>query len=197
MQIITGSVGSTDQLETTTLGRSGSDLTAAIVAAALGARELEIWTHVDGILTADPAKVTKAFSIPELSYEEAMELSHFGDSVIYPPTLQPALDKQIPIRIRNAFNPVFEGTAIREELDPGTDRSIIKGIASIPEIALFRLSGSGIVGIHGTSLRLFRALAGKGINMILITQASSEHSICFATDPRQSRWCQAGHRSRV
>ena len=186
LQVISGSVGSTEQEETTTLGRAGSDFTAAIVAASVGSRELEIWTHVDGILTADPDKVTKAFSIPELSYEEAMELSHFGASVIYPPTLQPVLDKQIPIRIRNTFNPGFEGTVIKEKLDPTTDRSIIKGISSIPEIALFRLSGSGIVGIHGTSLRLFRALAGKGINVILITQASSEHSICFAIDPRQA-----------
>ena len=186
VQIITGAVGSTDQEEPTTLGRAGSDFTAAIVAASLGAKELEIWTHVDGILTADPAKVTKAFSIPELSYEEVIELSHFGASVIYPPTLQPALDKQIPIRIRNAFNPAFEGTAIKKQLDPSTDRSIIKGISSITEIALFRFSGSGIVGIHGTSLRLFRALADKGINVILITQASSEHSICFATDPKQT-----------
>ncbi len=186
LQVITGSVGSTDKGETTTLGRAGSDFTAAIVAASLGAKELEIWTHVDGILTADPEKVTKAFSIAELSYEEAMELSHFGARVIYPPTLQPVLDKQIPIRIRNTFNPGFEGTAIKQKLDPTTDRSIIKGISSIAEIALFRLSGSGIVGIHGTSLRLFRALADKGSNLILITQASSEHSICFAVDPSQA-----------
>ncbi len=186
LQIISGSVGSTDRDETTTLGRAGSDFTAAIVAAALDAEELELWTQVDGILTADPEKVTKAFSIPELSYEEAMELSHFGGRVIYPPTLQPALDKKIPIRIRNTLNPGFEGTAIREKLDPTTDGALIKGISSIAEIALFRLSGSGIMGIHGTSLRLFRALAGKHISLILITQASSEHSICFALDPGQA-----------
>ena len=192
LQVITGFIGSTDKGETTTLGRGtwssrgGSDYTAAIFAAALKAKEVEIWTHVDGILTADPRKVKKAFPIAELSYEEAMELSHFGAKVIYPPTIQPALDRRIPIRVRNVFNPDFEGTVIKGKTDSRTDQSMIRGISSIGDVALLRLSGSGMVGIRGTSMRLFRALASHEVNVILITQASSEHSISFAVSPRQA-----------
>ncbi len=192
LQVITGFIGSTDKGETTTLGRGtwssrgGSDYTAAIFAAALRAKEIEIWTHVDGILTADPDKVKKAFPIGELSYEEAMELSHFGAKVIYPPTIQPALDQKIPIRVRNALNPDFKGTVIKENLHSASEQSMIRGISSIGDIALLRLSGSGMVGIRGVSMRLFRALASHEINVILITQASSEHSISFAVSPSEA-----------
>src|SRR5690606_3052534 len=112
LQVITGFIGSTVNDETTTLGRGGSDYSASIFAAALNADEIEIWTDVDGVLTADPRKVKKAFSIPDLTYEEAMELSHFGAKVIHPPTMQPALNKKIPIRIKNTFNPEFNGSLV-------------------------------------------------------------------------------------
>ncbi|PCJ90043.1 MAG: bifunctional aspartate kinase/homoserine dehydrogenase I [Flavobacteriales bacterium] len=183
IQIITGFIGSTDDNITTTLGRGGSDFTAAIFAAALKAKELEIWTDVNGVLTADPRKVKKAFSIASLSYEEAMELSHFGAKVIYPPTIQPVLDQKIPIRIRNTHQPDFGGTLICKKPEKETTNALITGISSIDDIALLRLSGSGMVGVKGTSKRLFGTLAKHNVNIILITQASSEHTICFAVLP--------------
>jgi aspartokinase/homoserine dehydrogenase 1 len=182
LQVITGFIGSTDKNETTTLGRGGSDYTAAIVAAALQAEEIEIWTDVDGIMTADPRKVKRAFTLPTVSYTEAMEMSHFGAKVIYPPTLQPAFSKKIPIRIRNTFHVEHEGTLISEKTDGSG--YLIKGISSIDHIALITLQGSGLVGVAGVAARLFGALAKHYINIILITQASSEHSICFAVLPQ-------------
>lgn len=187
-QCITGFIGSTEQNETTTLGRGGSDYTAAIFGAALGAKEVEIWTDVDGMMTADPKKVKKAFTINKVSYIEAMELSHFGAKVIYPPTLQPAISKNIPIRIKNTFNPSHEGTLISKQ----TDRSgyPVKGLSSINEVALINVQGSGMVGEKGVAGRLFNTLAKHNINIILITQASSEHSICFAIDPKDSEYAK-------
>jgi bifunctional aspartokinase / homoserine dehydrogenase 1 len=182
LQVITGFIGSTEKDETTTLGRGGSDYTAAIVAAALTAEEIEIWTDVDGIMTADPRKVKRAFTLPTVSYIEAMEMSHFGAKVIYPPTLQPAFSKKIPIRIRNTFNREHEGTLISEKTDGSG--FLIKGISSIDNIALITLQGSGLVGVAGVAARLFGALAKHYINIILITQASSEHSITFAVLPQ-------------
>jgi aspartokinase/homoserine dehydrogenase 1 len=182
LQIITGFIGSTAKGETTTLGRGGSDYTAAIVAAALNATEIEIWTDVDGMMTADPRKVRKAFTLPAISYVEAMEMSHFGAKVIYPPTLQPAFSKKIPIRIRNTFNRHFEGTLISEF--SGSNDYLIKGLSSIDEVALISLEGSGLVGVAGVAARLFNTLAQHQINIILITQASSEHSITFAVLPQ-------------
>ena len=182
--IITGFIGSTENSETTTLGRGGSDYTASIVAAALNAEEIEIWTDVDGVMTADPKKVPKAFSIEHLTYEEAMEMSHFGANVIHPPTMQPALNEKIPIIIRNTFNKGFAGTIISEKNTPGT--YLIKSVTSIPEVALFRVQGSGMIGVTGTAMRVFGTLARAGINIILITQVSSEHSICFAVAPNVS-----------
>jgi aspartokinase/homoserine dehydrogenase 1 len=163
------------------LGRGGSDYTASIFAAALNSKEIEIWTDVNGVLTADPRKVKNSFSIEKLSYEEAMELSHFGAKVIYPPTMQPALNKNIPIRIKNTFNPDFDGTLISKKTDGSN--YLIKGISSIDNIALISVHGSGMVGVSGTAQRIFGALASKNISVILITQASSEHSICFAVLP--------------
>ena len=182
IQVITGFISSTDKNETTTLGRGGSDYTAAIFGAALHAEEIEIWTDVDGVLTTDPRQVKKAFSLSEMTYEEAMEMSHFGAKVIYPPTLQPAFHKKIPLRIRNTFNRDFSGTLIKSDANSGD--FLVKGISSINEISLINFQGSGMVGVSGVSSRLFGVLADSSINLILITQASSEHSICFAIDPR-------------
>jgi aspartokinase/homoserine dehydrogenase 1 len=153
IQIITGFISSTDKNETTTLGRGGSDYTAAIFGAALDAEEIEIWTDVDGVLTTDPRQVKKAFSLEEMTYEEAMEMSHFGAKVIYPPTLQPAFQKQIPLRIRNTFNRKFEGTIIKSMADSGN--YLVKGISSIRDISLVNFQGSGMVGVAGVSSRLF------------------------------------------
>ncbi len=158
-----------------TLGRGGSDYTAAIIAGALNVELLEIYTDVNGMMTADPTLVKGAHVIRHLTYEEAMELSHFGAKVIYPPTIQPALSEKIPIRIRNTFEPGDPGTLISENGN-GSDR-IIKGLTSIRNITLVSLKGAGMVGIPNFSHRLFRALADNEINIILITQASSEHSI--------------------
>ncbi len=165
----------------TTLGRGGSDYTAAIFGAALDAREIQIWTDVDGVMTADPRKVKKAFSVPTMTYEEAMEMSHFGAKVIHPPTIQPALEKEIPLRIKNTFHPESQGTFISTRSD-GSD-FLIKGISSIDEISLLTLQGTGMVGVAGISARLFGALAMSKVNVILITQGSSEHTISFAIKP--------------
>jgi len=180
--VIPGFIASTHQNETTTLGRGGSDYTAAILAAALDAEVLEIWTDVDGFMTADPKKVEKAYAIESLTYSEAIELSHFGAKVIYTPTLRPVYKKSIPILVLNTFNPGSKGTIISNE-SFDDKRSPIKGISSIDHIDLITLQGTGMVGVTGTSMRLFGALAKRSINIILITQASSEYSISFAVSP--------------
>jgi aspartokinase/homoserine dehydrogenase 1 len=185
VQVITGFIGSDQQGNTTTLGRSGSDYTAAIFAAALQASDLEIWTDVDGMMTADPRKVTKAFSVPEMTYQEAMELSHFGAKVIFPATMQPAMIQAIPILIKNTFNPAHAGTIISHTSK--SEQGIIKGISSVDNISLLNVQGSGLLGVVGVSMRLFRALAQAKVNVILISQASSEHSICLAVDSTQAR----------
>ena len=182
IQIVTGFIASSTDGETTTLGRGGSDFTASIFGAALNVKEIEIWTDVDGVLTADPKKVPKAFSIAQMTYEEAMELSHFGAKVIYPPTMQPALDKNIAIRIKNTINPSFPGTVIGP--DKTENKHAIRGISSIDDLALLTIQGSGMIGVAGIAERIFSALARKDISIILITQASSEHSICLAILPQ-------------
>ena len=179
VQIITGFIATAESGETTTLGRSGSDYTAAIFAGALRATDLEIWTDVDGMMTADPRKVKKAFTVPQMSYEEAMELSHFGAKVIFPATMQPAMVNKIPIWIKNTFNPSFEGTVIHAK---STNGKMIKGISSMSGVSLLSLQGSGLLGVVGASMRLFATLARENVNVILISQASSEHSICFAVE---------------
>ena len=183
VQIITGFIATSESGETTTLGRSGSDYTAAIFAGALHASDLEIWTDVDGMMTADPRLVKKAFTVPQMSYEEAMELSHFGAKVIFPATMQPAMVNRIPIWIKNTFNPSFEGTLIHAE---STNGKIIKGISSMNSISLLNIQGSGLLGVVGVSMRLFATLAREKINVILISQASSEHSICIAIDSQSA-----------
>jgi len=177
--IVTGFVGSDIGGLTTTLGRGGSDYTAAILASALKAKVLEIWTDVDGVLTCDPRKVKNAYTIDKLSYNEAMELSHFGAKVIYPPTIQPALASGIPIYIKNTFNPEFAGTLIGNHKKKETE-SKIKGLSSFSGLSLLVLQGPGMMGIPGIAARLTSALASGDVNIVMITQASSEHSICLA-----------------
>lgn len=177
IKIITGFIGSTEKGETTTLGRSGSDYTAAIFASALNADSLEIWTDVSGVLTSDPRLVYSAFTIPQLTYNEAMELSHFGAKVIFPATMQPAMRKGIPIFIKNTFDPENPGTLISNDSGNG---KLIKGISSMSGISLLNIQGAGLIEVVGVSSRVFGALAEAGINVILISQASSEHSICIA-----------------
>ncbi len=184
--LLPGFIASTHQNETTTLGRGGSDYTAAIIAAALNADMLEIWTDTDGFMTADPKKVEKAYSIEGLTFSEAIELSHFGAKVIYTPTLRPVYKKRIPVTIRNSFNPEAKGTLISDEIRPN-GKGPIKGISSIDHIDLVTLQGPSMVGVTGTSMRLFGSLARRNINIILITQASSEYSITFAINPSETK----------
>ncbi len=180
-----GFIAANQKGDITTLGRGGSDYTAAIIAAAVEAELLEIWTDVDGFMTADPRKVSKAYPIAQLSYSEAVELSHFGAKVIYTPTLFPAYKKNIPIKIKNTFNSAAPGTLISSDSGNGSV-SPIKGISSIDQVDLVTLQGSGLPGVTGISMRLFSALAKYNINVILITQASSEYTISIAVSPSDS-----------
>ena len=180
LYVVPGFISSDVAGNTTTLGRGGSDYTGAIFAAALKASALEIWTDVSGMMTADPRMVLNAKEIPQISYQEAMELSHFGAKVIYPPTIQPVMHQNIPVWIKNTFEPNHPGTIIKNESP--NDTNFIRGISSIKDICLLSLEGSGMVGIPGFSKRLFDALAKKQINIILITQSSSEHSICVGVN---------------
>ena len=179
--IAPGFISSNAEGVTTTLGRGGSDYTAALLAAGVHAEMLEIWTDVEGMMTADPRIVKRAFPIPEITYKETMELSHFGAKVVYPPTVRPVLTREIPIVIKNTFKPDAPGTLISKNSKPGDFP--VRGLSSIAEVALMSINGSGLIGVPGISMRLFGALFRKGINVILITQASSEHAITFAIDP--------------
>jgi bifunctional aspartokinase / homoserine dehydrogenase 1 len=182
--VVTGFIASTEENETTTLGRGGSDYTASLFGAAIQSESIEIWTDVDGLMTADPRKVNSAFSVEYASYEEAMELSHFGAKVIYPPTIQPALKSGIPIYIKNTFRPKHPGTEISKEVRG--QNGTIRGMSSIDQIALITLKGSGMIGVTGVSGRLFNSLAKEQINVILITQSSSEHTITLAVMPNDA-----------
>lgn len=184
LQCITGFIGSTIDGVTTTLGRGGSDYTGSIFGAALNATVIEIWTDVNGMMTADPRKVKNAFTIPTITYAEAMELSHFGAKVIYPPSLTPAFYKNIPIKVLNTFNHKHPGTHISKTAE--TKEYSITGISSIDDIALVNLQGGGMIGVAGISAKLFSILAKNKISVILISQASSEHSICFAVEPKSA-----------
>jgi aspartokinase/homoserine dehydrogenase 1 len=175
--VVTGFIGATEDGQTTTIGRNGSDYSAAIVGAALNAAVIEIWTDVDGVLSADPRVVPTAFVLPQMTYEEAMELSYFGARVLHSSTITPAVAKRIPIVIKNTFNPSAPGTSISSRrVDDG---KLAKGITSVGDLALLTLRGPGMVGVPGVAERLFRALAHRRVNVILISQASSEHTICF------------------
>lgn len=164
--------------ETTNLGRGGSDYTAAIIASALNAEVLEIWTDVDGFMTADPKVIHTAYTINELSYKEAMELCNFGAKVVYPPTIYPVCVKNIPIWVKNTFNPDSRGTVIKEKIH--NDQKVIKGISSISETTLITVTGLSMVGVIGVNRRIFTALAINGISVFLVSQASSENSTSIA-----------------
>nr|WP_319398160.1 bifunctional aspartate kinase/homoserine dehydrogenase I [uncultured Carboxylicivirga sp.] len=172
--VFPGFIASDDNGDNTTLGRGGSDYSAALFAAGFDAEILEIWTDVDGFMSADPRVIKRAYCLDHLSYAEAMELSHFGAKVIYPPTIIPVLQKQIPILIKNTFNPEAPGTLIDKNT---SGEKKVKGLSSIKDVSLLTLQGSGMIGVSGISMRMFKALATENVNIILISQASSESSI--------------------
>ena len=185
LQIATGFIASTSKEETTTLGRGGSDYTASLLGSALDAEVIEIWTDVAGVMTADPGKVHKALPVKHMTYQEALEMSHFGAKVIYPATVIPAMEKKIPIHIKSTFDPDAIGTIVSDQSI--AEEHLIKGISSIDNISLVLVQGSALVGaVAMHTYRLFRALASANINTILITQGSSEHSICFAVKPEDT-----------
>ena len=174
--IVPGFVSKNSKNKPSNLGRGGSDLTASLLANILNADKLEIWTDVSGMYTANPNLVKNAKVIPEISYNEAMELSHFGAKVIYPPTIQPSTKKNIPITIKNTFFPNEKGTIISKKK---TKESVVRGISHVEDISLLTLEGSGMIGVPGYSQKLLSVLSQNNINVIMITQASSEHSICI------------------
>jgi aspartokinase/homoserine dehydrogenase 1 len=180
--VVTGFIASDRSGLFTTLGRNGSDFSSSIVGALLDASDIVIWTDVDGVLSADPNRVPDAAIIRELSYNEAMELAYFGAKVIHPQTMAPAVTRSIPIYIKNTFNPSGPGSRIGPVSGSGTEQ--IKGVTSVDDVALVNLEGTGMIGVPGTADRLFGALRSAGISVILISQASSEHSICFAVPAR-------------
>lgn len=182
--VVTGFISSTNKNVSSTLGRGGSDYTASLFGAAIKAEAIEIWTDVDGLMTADPRKVKRAFTVPNATYEEVMELSHFGAKVIYPPTVQPALKLGIPIYVKNTFRPDQMGTLVQKKIEkqPG----LIRGLSSIDDVALITIRGSGMIGVSGVASRIFTALAKQQINIILITQSSSEHTVTLAVLPEQA-----------
>ena len=184
--LVPGFIAQDEDGNTTTLGRGGSDFTASLLANYSNADQLEIWTDVSGMFTAHPKLVSQAIPISNLSYHEAMELSHFGAKVIYPPTLQPLIDKNIPVIIKNTFDKKAKGTLINADGSSIQDGSTVKGISHIEDVALISLEGSGMIGIPGFSKRFFECLSNKQINIIMITQASSEHSICIGVRSKDS-----------
>ncbi len=180
--VVTGFIASDLADHSTTLGRGGSDYTAAILGAGLAADLIEIWTDVDGMLTSDPRRVAKAYTQPEVTYQEAMELSHFGAKVIYPPTLLPAVALGIPIRIANTFKPEHPGTLIHKDAKAG--ERPVRGISCIEHVVLLNLLGTGLMGVAGMAGKVFSALAEANVNLILISQASSEQNLCIAIAPQ-------------
>jgi aspartokinase/homoserine dehydrogenase 1 len=175
--VVTGFIASTADGVATTLGRNGSDFSASIFAALLDADEIHIWTDVDGVMSADPRLVPDAVTLEEMSYDEAMELAYFGAKVIHPSTMAPAVERGLPIFIRNTFRSELPGTRIHAGPSSGF---AVKGLATVESIALLNLEGTGMIGVPGTAQRLFGALRDEGISVIMISQGSSEHSICFA-----------------
>ena len=181
--VITGFVASTADGIPTTLRRNGSDYSASIFGALLRSREIVIWTDVDGVLSADPRLVPEAVVLEDLSYDEATELAYFGAKVVHPSTMAPAIEQKIPIWIRNTFNPGFRGTKIHEK---SSSDLVVKGFATIEKIALVNLEGTGMIGVPGIAQRLFGSLRDVGVSVVMISQASSEHSICFAIPEAQA-----------
>ena len=181
--VITGFIASDPSGAATTLGRNGSDYSAAIFAALLEATELVIWTDVDGVMSADPRLVPQAEVLERLSYDEAMELAYFGARVIHPATMTPAIRNGIPVTIRNTFNPAAPGSRISPETSTDVP---VKGLASIDDMALINLEGTAMIGVPGISERLFGSLRASGVSVVMISQGSSEHSICFAVPDSQA-----------
>ncbi|MCC9136023.1 aspartate kinase [Pontibacter silvestris] len=173
--IAPGFVARSEKGKATVLGRGGSDYSASIYAAAMQAEMLEIWSDVDGMYTTDPRKAKSAYSIKELSYQEAMELAFFGAKVLYPPTIAPLVAAKIPLVLKNTFNPAHKGTLISD--NPAPSKHVIKGVSCIDNIAMLTLSGSGMIGVPGIAMRMFKAVATENINIYFITQSSSEQSI--------------------
>jgi bifunctional aspartokinase / homoserine dehydrogenase 1 len=174
--VVTGFVGATAEGVPTLLGRGGSDYSAAILGAALDADEIQIWTDVDGVLTADPRIVPEARPLAELSYGEAAELAYFGAKVLHPKTMLPAIDRGIPISVRNTFNPSFPGTRVVAQ---ATNGGTVKAITVIRSLALITVAGRGMMGVPGIAARTFATVAAQGANVLMISQASSEQNICF------------------
>ena len=182
--VVPGFTGASAAGDTTTLGRGGSDLTASILGVALAAEAVELWTDVDGVMSADPRLVPEAEPIGRMGYDELMELSHFGAKVVYPPSVHPVRAAGIPLWIKNTFRPQAPGTLVTEAPEAEDEAgSPVRGITSIDGVVMGRLEGDGMVGVPGVAMRLFGALARGGVSVILISQASSEHSICFAVAP--------------
>ena len=175
--IVTGFVGATEAGATTTLGRGGSDFSAAILGSCLGSPEIWIWTDVDGVQTADPRVVPDARTLPEISYGEAAELSYFGAKVLHPKTIVPAVEKSVPLRVLNTFNPDHPGTLVVAEEKPSTHA--VKGVTSIKGLSLLTVEGRGMIGVPGMAARLFAAVASEEISVLMISQSSSEQTICF------------------
>ncbi|HLM58393.1 MAG TPA: bifunctional aspartate kinase/homoserine dehydrogenase I [Pyrinomonadaceae bacterium] len=185
--VVTGYVASTREGVATTLKRNGSDFSASIFAALLGADSITIWTDVDGVLSADPRRVPDALVIPELSYQEAAELAYFGAKVVHPNTMAPAISRSIPIFIKNTFRPDAPGTRIAGRAQGGGHGGgLVRGFATVEDMALVNVEGTGMIGVPGVAHKLFGALGAAGVSVVMISQASSEHSICFAVPARQA-----------
>ena len=183
--VVTGFIASTEDGITTTIGRSGSDYTGSVIGAALDSDEIWIWTDVDGVMTADPRFVKGAKVLSEISYREAAEMSYFGAKVIHPKTMVPAIEKNIPIRIKNTFNPTHEGTLISAK--PQSVASAARTVTSIDNLAIVSIEGNGMIGVPGVSGRIFSALARAQVNVMMISQASSEHNVCFIVPQKDCR----------
>lgn len=182
--VVTGFIASTEDGLTTTIGRSGSDYTGSIVGAAIDSTEIWIWTDVDGVMSADPRHINGAKVLPEISYREAAEMSYFGAKIIHPKTMVPAIEKNIPIRIKNTFNPAHPGTLISSST-PNTD-NVVKTVTSIDNLSIISIDGNGMVGVPGISARIFSSLARVQVNVMMISQASSEHNVCFVVPQKES-----------
>lgn len=191
LAVITGYVASTRAGVPTTLKRNGSDFSASIFASLLDAERVTIWTDVDGVLSADPRRVAEAVVLSEMSYEEAMELAYFGAKVVHPRTMQPCVDRAIPIWIRNTFRPEVRGTVIHKRPTSPVAGPVIKGFTTIDEVSLLNLEGSAMVGVPGIAERLFGALRAAKVSVVVISQASSEHSICFAVPKKDTAVAKA------
>ncbi|MGV6852011.1 MAG: bifunctional aspartate kinase/homoserine dehydrogenase I [bacterium] len=185
--VVTGYVARDEQGRSTTLGRNGSDYSAAIMASLLDAKELTIWTDVDGVLSADPRRVPEARVLGTMSYDEAFELAYFGAKVIHPQTMASVIKKEIPVYIRNTFKPGLPGTRIALS---GKQNFTVKGISSVDDLSLLNIEGTGMIGVPGTAEKVFRALHDKGVSVVMISQGSSEHSICVAVNENQSDCAQ-------